>query len=104
MSILANGREIAPVRKLIAAVVGTVATFVILFGAGMTSWTIVALGAALLALAIALVAVNAVRTGARAWVTGQAHVHLVSEPPPRTPSAAASCRSCWTRRDCRRAR
>ena len=78
---MANGREIAPVRKLIAAVLGTVATFVILFGAGMTSWTIVALGAALLVLAIALVAMTAVRTGARAWVTGQAHVHQVSEPP-----------------------
>ncbi|MGW0434259.1 VOC family protein [Micromonospora sp. NPDC003197] len=77
---MANGRSrpIAPVRKLIAAVLGTVATFVTLFGLGMTSWSIVALGVALLVLAVALVVV---RTGGRAWVTGIAHVHSASEPP-----------------------
>jgi catechol 2,3-dioxygenase-like lactoylglutathione lyase family enzyme len=77
---VANGsrRPIAPVRKLIAAVLGTVSTFVILFGLGMTSWSIVALGGALLALAIALVAVHG---GGRAWVNGVAHVVSASEPP-----------------------
>ncbi|MEV2242687.1 VOC family protein [Micromonospora sp. NPDC049891] len=78
---MANGggnRPIAPVRKLIAAVLGTVATFVILFGLGMTSWAIVALGAALLALAIALATV---RGGGRTWVVGAGHVHSASEPP-----------------------
>ncbi|GAB2953343.1 hypothetical protein GCM10027280_47180 [Micromonospora polyrhachis] len=77
---MANGRSrpIAPVRKLISAVLGTVATFVTLFGLGMTSWSIVALGVALLVLAVALVVV---RTGGRAWVTGIAHVHSASEPP-----------------------
>ncbi|GAB3159374.1 hypothetical protein GCM10027290_64140 [Micromonospora sonneratiae] len=77
---MANGRSrpIAPIRKLVAAVLGTVATFVMLFGLGMTSWSIVALGVALLALAIALVVV---RSGGRAWVTGIAHVHSASEPP-----------------------
>ncbi|PZG10776.1 glyoxalase [Micromonospora craterilacus] len=77
---MANGgsRPIAPVRKLIAAVLGTVATFVILFGLGMTSWAIVALGVALLVLAIALATV---RGGGRTWVVGAGHVHRASEPP-----------------------
>lgn len=81
---MANGRRrpIAPVRKIVAAVLGTFAAFVILFGAGMTSWAIVALGAALLILAIGLVVVSAVRgSGARAWVAGTAHVVSASEPP-----------------------
>ncbi|MEV0808598.1 VOC family protein [Micromonospora sp. NPDC050200] len=77
---MANGgnRPIAPVRKLIAAVLGTVATFVVLFGLGMTSWSIVALGAALLVLAVALATV---RGGGRTWVIGVGHVHSASEPP-----------------------
>ncbi|MEU7935700.1 VOC family protein [Micromonospora echinofusca] len=77
---MANGgnRPIAPVRKLIAAVLGTVATFVVLFGLGMTSWAIVALGVALLVLAIALATV---RGGGRTWVVGEGHVHSASEPP-----------------------
>jgi catechol 2,3-dioxygenase-like lactoylglutathione lyase family enzyme len=77
---VANGgnRTIAPVRKLIAAVLGTLATFVVLFGLGMTSWAIVALGVALLVLAIALATV---RGGGRTWVVGVGHVHSASEPP-----------------------
>ncbi|MGC5021984.1 VOC family protein [Micromonospora sp. DT47] len=77
---MANGgnRTIAPVRKLIAAVLGTVATFVVLFGLGMTSWAVVALGVALLVLAIALATV---RGGGRTWVVGVGHVHSASEPP-----------------------
>jgi catechol 2,3-dioxygenase-like lactoylglutathione lyase family enzyme len=79
---VANGRRpVATVRKLIAAVLGTVATFVMLFGAGMTSWAIVALGVALLVLAVSLVLVTALRGGARAWVAGTAYVRSVSEPP-----------------------
>lgn len=79
---MANGRRpIAPVRKLVAAVLGTFATFVILFGLGLKSFSIVALGVALLVLAIGLVVVTAVRGGARAWVAGAAHVHTASEPP-----------------------
>ena len=74
-------RSVAPVRKLVAAVLGTFATFVILFGCGMPSWAIVALGVALLVLAIGLGLVTTVRSGARAWVAGIAHVHSVSEPP-----------------------
>ncbi|WP_406072270.1 VOC family protein [Micromonospora sp. NBC_01638] len=77
---MANGgnRPIAPVRKLIGTVLGTVATFVVLFGLGMTSWAIVALGVALLVLAIALATV---RGGGRTWVIGVGHVHSASEPP-----------------------
>ncbi|QOC90749.1 VOC family protein [Micromonospora craniellae] len=77
---MANGgnRPIAPVRRLIAAVLGTVAAFVVLFGLGMTSWAIVALGVALLVLAIALATV---RGGGRTWVVGAGHVHSASEPP-----------------------
>ncbi len=74
-------RQIAPVRKFVAAVLGALATFVTLFGVGMRSWAIAMLGVALLALAISLVAVTAIRTGPRAWVTGVGHVHTVTEPP-----------------------
>ncbi|MGN9809114.1 VOC family protein [Micromonospora sp. BQ11] len=77
---MANGgsRPIAPVRKLIGAVLGTVAVFMILFGLGMQSWAIVALGVALLVLSIALATV---RGGGRTWVVGEGHVHSASEPP-----------------------
>ncbi|SCF47121.1 VOC family protein [Micromonospora mirobrigensis] len=77
---MANGgsRQIAPVRKLIGAVLGTVATFVVVFGLGMPSWAIVALGVALLVLAIALATVKG---GGRTWVVGVGHVHSASEPP-----------------------
>ncbi|GAA2053430.1 VOC family protein [Polymorphospora rubra] len=80
---MANGRRrpVAPVRKLAAAVLGTFATFVILFGAGMMSWAIVALGVALLVLAVSFLVVTAMRRGARAWVAGVAHVHSATEPP-----------------------
>jgi len=70
---VANGgsRPVAPVRKLIAAVLGTVAAFVVLFGLGMTSWAIVALGVALVVLAVAMATV---RGGGRTWEIGRAHV------------------------------
>ncbi|MFC0532660.1 VOC family protein [Phytohabitans kaempferiae] len=77
----ARRRPIAPVRKLVAAVLGTFAAFVMLFGAGMQSWAIVAVGLAVLVLAISLVLVNTIRGGARAWVAGTAHVMTATEPP-----------------------
>jgi len=77
-----NRRPLAPVRKLFAGVLGTCALFVILFGIGMQSLAIAALGVALLVLAVGLVLVTTIRGGARAWVAGTAHVHSVSEPPP----------------------
>ncbi|HEX5598808.1 MAG TPA: VOC family protein [Micromonosporaceae bacterium] len=77
----ARRRPIAPVRKVVALVLGTFAAFVTLFGIGMGNWIIVAVGVALLVLAISMVAVTVVRSGARAWVTGVAHVHSASEIP-----------------------
>ena len=74
-------RSIAPVRKLLAAIVGAIAAFVMLFGLGNGTWAIVAFGGALLLLAIGLAMVNLTRRGARAWVAGTAHVRAVSEPP-----------------------
>ena len=76
-----TGRPIAPARKLVAAVLGTIAVFVMVFGLGMSSWAIVALGAAMLALSIILGLVNVVRRGARAWVAGQGQVKAISDPP-----------------------
>ncbi|MFI5491657.1 VOC family protein [Actinoplanes sp. NPDC051859] len=76
-----NGRPIAPARKLVAAMVGTIAVFVMVFGLGMSSWAIVALGVAMLALAIGIGMLNVVRRGARAWISGTAQVKAVSEPP-----------------------
>lgn len=79
---MANGRRpVSTARKLVAAVLGTLATFIILFGAGMTSWAIAALGVALLVLAISLVLITAFPGAERAWVAGIAHVRSVSEPP-----------------------
>jgi catechol 2,3-dioxygenase-like lactoylglutathione lyase family enzyme len=76
-----SGRPIAPARRLMAAVLGTIGVFVMLFGLGLSSWSIVALGVAMLALAVALAMVNVVRRGARAWVTGTVQVKAVSPPP-----------------------
>ena len=76
-----NGRPVAPARKLVAAVVGTIAGFVMVFGLGMSSFAIVALGVAMLALAIGIGMLNVVRRGARAWVSGTAQVKAVSAPP-----------------------
>ncbi|MFY1636955.1 VOC family protein [Solwaraspora sp. WMMB335] len=79
---MANGRRpVSTARKLVAAMLGTLATFIILFGAGMTSWAIAALGVALLVLAISLVLITAFPGTERAWVAGIAHVRSVSEPP-----------------------
>lgn len=80
---MANGRHrpMAPVRKVVAGVLGAFATFVVLFGVGMPNWTIVAIGVALLMLAVGIVAASAFRGGSRAWVSGTAHVQSVSEPP-----------------------
>ena len=75
------GRPIAPARKLVAAVLGTIAVFVMAVGLGMSSWAVVIFGVALLALSIALGMVNMVRRGARAWVAGSAEVKAISPPP-----------------------
>jgi catechol 2,3-dioxygenase-like lactoylglutathione lyase family enzyme len=79
---VANGRRpITPLRGLTAAVLGVLAVFVASAGAGMQSWAIVALGAALGILAISMIVVPSVRGGERAYVAGTAHVVTVSEAP-----------------------
>jgi resuscitation-promoting factor RpfA len=80
---VANGSRppVTPVRKWVAAALAAVATFVMLFGVGRQSWSTVAIGAALLLLALGLLAVTAARGGASAWVLGTGHVVSVSEPP-----------------------
>src|SRR3954451_20700563 len=75
------GRPIAPARKLVAAVMGTIAVFVVAVGLGMSSWAVAVFGIAVLALSIALAMVNVVRRGARAWVAGNAEVKAISPPP-----------------------
>ncbi len=77
-------QPIAPARRLVAAIIGTVAVFVVVFGLGMSSWAVVVLGLAVLALAIALGVVNVVRRSSRAWVAGTAQVKAVSDPPAST--------------------
>ncbi|HEY2950018.1 MAG TPA: VOC family protein [Micromonosporaceae bacterium] len=80
---MANGRRrpVALARRVVAVVLGTVAVFITFFGAGSGSWSVAALGVAVLVLAVSLVVVSAVRGGARAWVAGTAHVVSASEPP-----------------------
>ncbi len=79
---MANGRrQIPPLRGYTAAVLGALALFVISAGAGMLSWSIVALGVAMMILAVSMVVVSSMRGGARAYVAGTAHVVSVSEPP-----------------------
>jgi resuscitation-promoting factor RpfA len=79
---VANGRRpIPPLRAWTAAVLGVFALFVISAGAGMTSWSIVALGLALMILAVSLVMVSAMRGGPKPYVPGAAHVISASEPP-----------------------
>ncbi|MEV4352218.1 glyoxalase/bleomycin resistance/dioxygenase family protein, partial [Actinoplanes sp. NPDC049596] len=76
-----TGRPIAPARKLVAAVAGTISVFVVALGLGMSSLGVVIFGFVLLALAVALGSVNVVRRGARAWVSGTAEVRSISPPP-----------------------
>jgi hypothetical protein len=80
---VANGRRrpVAPVRRVVAMVLGTVAVFITLFGAGSGSWAVAALGVAVLVLAVGLVVVSAMRGGAHSWIAGSAHVVNASEPP-----------------------
>ena len=69
-----TGRPVATPRKLVAAVMGTIAVFVMALGLGMSSWGVALFGLAVLVLSIGLGVVNVVRRGARAWVSGTAEV------------------------------
>ncbi|KUL42524.1 hypothetical protein ADL15_01225, partial [Actinoplanes awajinensis subsp. mycoplanecinus] len=76
-----TGRPIAPARKLVAAVIGTIAVFVIVYGLGLASWPVAIFGLVMLAIAIALTMVGNVRRGGRATVAGNAEVVDISAPP-----------------------
>ena len=76
-----TGRPVATPRKLVAAVMGTIAVFVMALGLGMSSWGVALFGLAVLVLSIGLGVVNVVRRGARAWVSGTAEVKAISPAP-----------------------
>ncbi|MBB2948147.1 catechol 2,3-dioxygenase-like lactoylglutathione lyase family enzyme [Actinoplanes lutulentus] len=76
-----TGRPIAPARKLVAAVMGTLAVFVIVYGLGMSSWPVALFGVAVLVLAVILAIVNVPRRGGRATVAGNAEVKAIPPPP-----------------------
>lgn len=68
-------------RRVVAGVLVAVGLFVLSIGAGVPSWPVVAVGAALMLLAVGLVTVVAVRGGERGWMTADAHVITVTPPP-----------------------
>ncbi|MFC7532067.1 glyoxalase/bleomycin resistance/dioxygenase family protein, partial [Actinoplanes sp. GCM10030250] len=77
-----TGRPIAPARKLVAAVMGTLAVFVIVFGLGMSSMAVAFFGVVILVLAVILALVNVTsRRGGRATVAGNAEVKSIPPPP-----------------------
>ncbi|MEV6346644.1 VOC family protein [Actinoplanes sp. NPDC051851] len=76
------GRPIAPARKLVAAVMGTLAVFVIVFGLGMSSWPVAIFGLVVLAVAIALTMMKGIRPiGGKATIACTAEVLEIAPPP-----------------------
>lgn len=80
---MANGRQwnVSYPRRFAAVTLGAIAVFAMCAGLGMFNWAVVALGVALLILAVSLVVVAVVRGNARNFVRGTAHVVDVTEPP-----------------------
>jgi catechol 2,3-dioxygenase-like lactoylglutathione lyase family enzyme len=76
-----TGRPIAPARKLVAWIIGTIAFFVIALGLGMSSSPVAFFGLAVLGIAIAVAFMPAPRRGGRATVAGTAEVRSISPPP-----------------------
>ncbi|WP_262384604.1 VOC family protein [Actinoplanes teichomyceticus] len=76
-----TGRPIAPARKLVAAVMGTLGVFVIVYGLGLSSWPVAIFGLVVVAIAVALAMVSNVRRGGRATVAGSAEVVDITAPP-----------------------
>ncbi|AEV82261.1 Collagen alpha-4(VI) chain [Actinoplanes sp. SE50/110] len=76
-----TGRPIAPARKLVAAVMGTLAGFVIVYGLGMKSWPVSIFGLVVLAIAVTLAVVTPGRRGGRATVAGTAEIMDITAPP-----------------------
>ncbi|GGJ74099.1 hypothetical protein GCM10010123_00040 [Pilimelia anulata] len=78
---MTNGtaRASATVRKVIAGILGAAGLFIMSVGIGVPSWSVVAVGAALVLVAIGLVTIQAVRGGERGWMSASAHV--IAAPP-----------------------
>jgi hypothetical protein len=70
-----------PARDVVAWTAGTAAIYLILFGAGIGSWWVAALGVLPIAGVIAAYAVLVVRARAPVWVSATIHVVTVSSPP-----------------------
>lgn len=81
-----NGRRwnISYPRKFTAGGIIAVGLFLASAGAGMRRWSVVAAGVALIALAVALIVISAIRSGARSFVRGSAHVLDVTSAPANT--------------------
>lgn len=84
---MSNGRRwsVSLARKFTATAVAFFAFFLICFGAGMASWGVATLGFALVALAVSIVVISAVRGNVRSFVRGTAHVLDATDPPSNTP-------------------
>ncbi|HWS39603.1 MAG TPA: hypothetical protein VN408_43510, partial [Actinoplanes sp.] len=76
-----TGRPIAPARRLVSAVMATLAVFVIVFGLGMASFPVAIFGLAVLALAVGVAFMNVRPRGGRATVAGTAEVNSITPPP-----------------------
>ncbi|WP_213454079.1 VOC family protein [Rhizomonospora bruguierae] len=76
-----RGRQVPARRAAIAVPVGAAGVFVAVFGLGLRSWQVAALGLAFVVIALGLVFVPALRGGSRVYVSGTGHVVAVSEPP-----------------------
>ncbi|HEX5739928.1 MAG TPA: glyoxalase/bleomycin resistance/dioxygenase family protein, partial [Pilimelia sp.] len=69
------------VRRLAAGALGAAGLFVAAIGLGMTRWAVVAVGVALIAVAVGLAASATLRGRQRAWQTASAHVISASARP-----------------------
>lgn len=75
-----TGRPIAPARRLVAAIIATLAIFVIVFGLGMGSPPVAVFGVAVLAVAVVVAFMKVSRRG-RATVAGSAEVKSITPAP-----------------------
>ncbi|HET8658515.1 MAG TPA: VOC family protein [Micromonosporaceae bacterium] len=82
-----NGRRwnVSYPRRFTAVILGACAVFTMCAGVGLANWAVVALGVALLILAVTVVVVAVVRGNIRDFVRGTAHVLDVTEPPASVP-------------------
>ncbi|MDI1465641.1 VOC family protein [Catellatospora sp. KI3] len=74
-------RPVRPGRVTIAVCLGALGLFVISMSAGMASWPLGAIGAAMLVVAVALLTTASMRGADKAFVAGTIHVVKVSDPP-----------------------